>query len=299
MTTTATIAPTTLRSASFSRAHNNRLDTARVRADGRRRPDPDTSRDHNHSRDPSRACDKVRSSRRGRARVRTSDTRRLAPDICQDHNRWRLERRPTIAPVRAQYAWRGPVTRSPRRRRCRQGMRPLSCVNPPMTHTLRTLRSSRLKAPVRRSRRRSHSRLFPSTDRRRTAGDRRGRRWQQGIHFAVRPHRVARLTASESSFRWTKRLWLVPEHGSPPSCGASGMLLRGENSRDAAAERGKRCRRDGADAGLGVVGALLVVVTVILATAVMFKGRSLAPNRIKLPPTPPPRRAWLLVLAWP
>jgi hypothetical protein len=40
----------------------------------------------------------------------------------------------------------------------------------------------------------------------------------------------------------------------------------------------------GADAWLGVVGALLVVVTVILATAVMFKGKSLAPNRIKLPP---------------
>jgi hypothetical protein len=39
----------------------------------------------------------------------------------------------------------------------------------------------------------------------------------------------------------------------------------------------------GTYAGLGVVGAVLIVVTVIVATAATMKGKSLAANRIKLP----------------
>jgi hypothetical protein len=40
----------------------------------------------------------------------------------------------------------------------------------------------------------------------------------------------------------------------------------------------------GPDAGLGVVGTILFMATVILATAATIKGKSLAPNGIKVPP---------------
>jgi hypothetical protein len=40
----------------------------------------------------------------------------------------------------------------------------------------------------------------------------------------------------------------------------------------------------GPDAGLGVVGTILFMVTVILATAATIKGKSLVPDGIKLPP---------------
>lgn len=40
---------------------------------------------------------------------------------------------------------------------------------------------------------------------------------------------------------------------------------------------------EGAYAGLGVEGAILFVMTVILTTAAIIKGKSLSPNRIKLP----------------